>query len=63
MEFFSDHWLLWTCFLIPALAAMAAEKAAGRPLWIAGPARFAAFVAACLLGMGLIHVAVDLLIP
>ncbi len=58
MEFFSDHWLLWVCFLAPALAVIAAVKAAGKPLWLAALARFVAFIAACLLGMGLIHVVV-----
>ncbi|MEY4744793.1 MAG: hypothetical protein RL272_738 [Candidatus Parcubacteria bacterium] len=63
MEFFSDRWLLWSAFLVPALAVLAAAKRAGKPSWLVDLAGFVAFVSALLLGMGLIHLAVCRLIP
>lgn len=63
MEFFSDHWLLWTCFFAPAVVALGAAKLAGKRLPHADAFGAAAYVSGFLLAMGLIHVVVGWLIP
>ncbi len=63
MEFFSDHWLLWTCFFAPSLLALGAARLAGKRLPYADAFGAVAYVSGFLLVMGLIHVVVGLLIP
>ncbi len=58
MEFFSDHWLLWVAFLVPALVVYAVTKAAGKARRLGEFAGVVAYVAGILLGFGLIHVVV-----
>lgn len=69
MEFFSDHWVLWTCFLVPALFWIAVadyrrltSPQASPPLPGLGLARFVAWTATILLVVGLIHVLVGLIV-
>lgn len=67
MEFFTDHWVLWACFFVPAMLWLAASKLANSPLRGAGLARVVAYIAGLLLVFALIHVVadvfVDVLVP
>lgn len=63
MEFFSDHWLLWTCFFAPSVALLCAAKLAGKRLPYADAFGFVAYASGFLLVMGLIHVVVGWIIP
>ncbi|HSD11969.1 MAG TPA: hypothetical protein VLC10_00275 [Patescibacteria group bacterium] len=58
MEFFSDHWLLWTCFFAPAIALLGAAKLARKRLPLEDAVGVVAFISGFLLVMGLIHVVV-----
>lgn len=60
MEYFSDHWFLWACFFLPAVAWLSAGKLAKRELPLSGVAALVATISGALLAMGAIHVAVDL---
>lgn len=62
MEFFSDHWLLWTCFFAPSVLLLGAAKVMRKRLPFADAIGLVAYGSGFLLVMGLIHVAVGWII-
>lgn len=59
MEFFSNHWLLWTAVFLPSALWVVAEKARGTTSRTGDVARIAAGVSGIMLAFAAIHVIVE----